>query len=52
LAAPSGSALDAGFSPFNTIIREQFEDVFLADGTHIPCHVIWRKEKRIGVAFD
>jgi hypothetical protein len=33
-------------------IPERFNLVFLADGTHIPCHVIWRKEKRIGVAFD
>jgi hypothetical protein len=23
-----------------------------ADGSHLPCHVVWRKEKRIGVAFD
>lgn len=22
------------------------------DGAHLPCHVIWRREKRIGVAFD
>jgi len=21
-------------------------------GTHIPCHAVWRQEKRIGVAFD
>ena len=24
----------------------------IADGSHLPCHVIWRKEKRIGIAFD
>jgi hypothetical protein len=23
-----------------------------ADGLRQPCHVIWRKEKRIGIAFD
>lgn len=23
-----------------------------ADGEPHPCHIIWRKEKRIGVAFD
>ena len=22
------------------------------DGSHFPCRVIWRREKRIGVAFD
>lgn len=22
------------------------------DGSHLSCHVIWRREKRIGVAFD
>ena len=33
-------------------IPERFNLVFKADGTHIPCHVIWRQEERIGVAFD
>jgi hypothetical protein len=23
-----------------------------ADGQHMSCHVVWRREKRIGVAFD
>jgi hypothetical protein len=23
-----------------------------ADGTHLTCRVVWRKEKRIGVKFD
>ena len=26
--------------------------VLAADGLQKPCHVVWRKEKRIGVAFD
>lgn len=26
--------------------------VLVTDGSRIPCRVIWRKEKRIGVAFD
>jgi len=26
--------------------------VVSADGIHRPCYVVWRKEKRIGVAFD
>jgi hypothetical protein len=33
-------------------IPDLFNLVFKADGTHIPCHVIWREEERIGVAFD
>jgi hypothetical protein len=33
-------------------IPEHFTLVLPADGQHISCHVVWRKEKRIGVAFD
>jgi len=33
-------------------IPERFNLFFKADGTHIPCHVIWRQEERMGVAFD
>jgi hypothetical protein len=25
---------------------------FIADGSRLPCHVIWRREKSIGIAFD
>ena len=45
----SGAALDVN-NPFD--IPERFNLVFKADGTHIPCHVIWRQDERIGVAFD
>lgn len=45
----SGAALDVT-NPHD--IPERFSLVFKADGTHIPCHVIWRQEERIGVAFD
>lgn len=24
----------------------------IADGSRLPCHVVWRREDRIGVAFD
>jgi PilZ domain len=24
----------------------------VTDGNHLPCRVVWRKEKRIGVTFD
>jgi hypothetical protein len=33
-------------------VPERFNLVFKADGTHIPCHVVWRQAERIGVAFD
>jgi hypothetical protein len=45
----SGAALDVA-EPFD--IPERFNLVFKADGTHIPCRVVWRQEERIGVAFD
>jgi hypothetical protein len=45
----SGAALDVT-NPLD--IPERFDLVFKADGTHIPCHVVWRQEERIGVAFD
>ena len=45
----SGAALDVT----STVgIPEHFTLVFPAEGLHMPCHVVWRKEKRIGVAFD
>jgi hypothetical protein len=45
----SGAALDVA-DPHD--VPERFNLVFKADGTHIPCHVVWRQEERIGVAFD
>jgi hypothetical protein len=24
----------------------------IAEGSHLPCHLIWRKERRIGIAFN
>ena len=45
----SGAALDVT-NPHD--IPERFNLVFKADGTQIPCHVVWRQEERIGVAFD
>jgi hypothetical protein len=33
-------------------IPEHFNLVFKANEAHIPCHVVWRQEERIGVAFD
>jgi hypothetical protein len=45
----SGAALDVT-NPHD--LPERFNLVFKADGSNIPCHVIWRQEERIGVAFD
>jgi hypothetical protein len=45
----SGAALDVT-NPLD--IPEHFNLFFKADGTHIPCHVIWRQAEQIGVAFD
>jgi hypothetical protein len=45
----SGAALEVS-DPQD--IPRRFILVFKADGTQIPCHVIWRQEERIGVAFD
>jgi PilZ domain len=33
-------------------IPAQFSLVIPDDGLHLPCHVVWRKDFRIGVAFD
>jgi PilZ domain len=45
----SGAALDVT-NPHDIPVR--FNLVFKADDAHIPCHVIWRQEELIGVAFD
>jgi hypothetical protein len=45
----TGAALDVT-SPVG--IPQQFILVLPADGLHMPCHVVWRKQKRIGVTFD
>jgi hypothetical protein len=43
----TGAALDVT-SPLG--IPAQF--TLVTDGNHLPCRVVWRKEKRIGVAFE
>ena len=45
----TGAALDV-ISPVG--IPEQFALVIDGEAAGRPCHVVWRKEKRIGVAFD
>ena len=44
----TGAALDVT-SPVG--IPEHFTLVIQADGIHLPCQVVWRKERRIGVRF-
>jgi hypothetical protein len=45
----NGAALDV-VSPLG--IPDHFELVIVADHVRKPCRVIWRKEKRIGIAFE
>ena len=45
----TGAALEA-LSPL--YIPDRFTLVVQTDQLKRPCHVIWRKKKRIGVAFD
>ncbi|MEA2863390.1 MAG: hypothetical protein QOC84_1346 [Bradyrhizobium sp.] len=45
----SGAAVDLAGSVY---IPEHFTLSFRADGLQMPCRLIWRKEGRIGVAFD
>ncbi len=45
----TGAALEVS-SPVG--IPERFTLVVEADHRHLPCRVIWRKEKRIGVHFE
>jgi hypothetical protein len=43
----TGAALDVT-SPLG--IPTEF--TLVTDGNHLLCHIVWRKEKRIGVAFE
>ncbi|MGO8908121.1 MAG: PilZ domain-containing protein [Bradyrhizobium sp.] len=43
----TGAALDVT-SPLG--IPAQF--TLVTEGQHLPCRVVWRKEKRIGIAFE
>ena len=44
----TGAALDV-ISPVS--VPDYFTLVFPTEGLHMPCHVIWRKDKRLGVEF-
>jgi hypothetical protein len=45
----TGAAIEV---PSQAGLPERFTLVMRGDGLHLPCHVVWRKEYRIGVAFD
>jgi hypothetical protein len=45
----TGAALEV---PNQIGIPAKFTLVVPGDGLHLPCHVVWRREFRIGVAFD
>jgi hypothetical protein len=45
----AGAALDV---PSSRSIPEHFTLALHADRQRIPCHIVWRNEERIGVAFD
>jgi hypothetical protein len=45
----AGAALDVT-SPVG--IPDRFTLVLPGDGLHMSCHVVWRKQRRLGVAFD
>jgi PilZ domain len=45
----TGAALKV---PIQTGIPGKFTLVVPGDGLHLPCHVVWHRGYRIGVAFD
>jgi len=45
----TGAALDVSSA---VGIPEQFTLALPTDGRQMPCHVVWRNDKRIGIAFD
>jgi hypothetical protein len=45
----TGAALEVVTPLF---IPERFNLIVQSESLNRPCHIVWRKEKRIGVAFD
>jgi hypothetical protein len=33
-------------------IPDRFKLIIQSDGLNRPCHIVWRKERRMGIAFD
>jgi PilZ domain len=45
----TGAALEVATPLY---IPDRFKLVVQSDNLNQPCHVVWRKQRRIGVAFD
>jgi hypothetical protein len=45
----TGAALEVVTPLF---IPDRFTLIVPSDGLNRPCHIVWRKPKRIGIAFD
>jgi hypothetical protein len=45
----TGAALEVVTPLF---IPDRFKLIVQSDGLDRPCHVVWRRERRMGVAFD
>ena len=45
----SGATLDI-ITPL--FIPDRFKLIIQSDGLNRPCHIVWRKERRMGIAFD
>ena len=45
----TGAALDVSSA---VGIPEHFTLALTADGRQMPCHIVWRNDKQIGIAFD
>jgi hypothetical protein len=45
----AGATLEALTPRF---IPDGFKLIIQSDGLNRPCHVVWRKERRMGIAFD
>ncbi|MBR1200512.1 PilZ domain-containing protein [Bradyrhizobium sp. AUGA SZCCT0240] len=47
------SATGAALEIFDIVrVPQSFTLIVPEDGLKLPCHIVWRKEYRIGVAFD
>jgi PilZ domain len=33
-------------------VPDRFKLIIQSDGLNRPCHIVWRKERRMGIAFD
>ncbi len=45
----SGATLDIVTPLF---IPDRFKLIIQSDSLNRPCHIVWRKERRMGIAFD